>query len=339
MRRRPSAFTLVELLVVIAIIGILVALLLPAVQAARESARRNSCANHLKQITLALSNYEAIAGSYPASFRLNPGQTLSTNNGSWSIQARLLPFLEQGAAFAQIDFKLPWDDPKNRAIGVPTLRIPAYICPSEANDQVRLKNGNEFVYPHTYGANFGRWLVYDPLDPSKTGDGVFFVNSSLRAAQVQDGLSNTLAFAEVKAFTPYLRNTADPGPQIPDEPNQLPTAGQLKLGADTNSNTGHTEWPDGRVHHSGFTTVFTPNTVVPFLHDGQTYDYDVNTQKEGNSATQPTYAAITARSYHPGGINTARLDGSVHFVSDTIDRNTWRALSTRSGGEVFQAGG
>ena len=144
MPRRPSAFTLVELLVVIAIIGILVALLLPAVQAARESARRNSCANHLKQITLALSNYEAIAGSYPASFRLNPGQTLSTNNGSWSIQARLLPFLEQGAAFAQIDFKLPWDDPKNRAIGVPTLRIPAYICPSEANDQVRLKNGNEF---------------------------------------------------------------------------------------------------------------------------------------------------------------------------------------------------
>lgn len=152
-----------------------------------------------------------------------------------------------------------------------------------------------------------------------------------------DGLSKTLAFAEVKAFTSYIRNTADPGPAIPDEPSDLPMAGDLKLGVETNSNTGHTEWPDGRVHHSGFTAVFTPNTLVPFEQDGVTYDINVNTQKEGNSATQPSYAAITARSYHPGGVNASRLDGSVHFVSNDINRGVWRALSTREGEEVVNA--
>lgn len=327
-------FTIVELLVVIAIVGILIALLLPAVQSAREAARRNSCVNHLKHITLALTNYEAIAGRYPPSFEITPGETLSTNNGSWSIQARLLPFLEEGAAFATIDFQQPWDDPNNRASGVPTLRVPMYLCPSEINDIERIKNGQPFVYPHNYGGNFGRWLVYDPSDASRLGDGIFYVNSNLRAAQVRDGHSNTLAFAEVKAFTPYIRNTADPGPTIPNEVSQLPTQGQKKLGASTNSNTGHTEWPDGRVHHSGFTTVFTPNTFVRYEQDGLVYDIDVNSQKEGNSGTQPSYAAITARSYHPGGVNAAMLDGSVHFIGDGIDRLTWQALSTRDFGEI-----
>jgi prepilin-type N-terminal cleavage/methylation domain-containing protein/prepilin-type processing-associated H-X9-DG protein len=327
-------FTLVELLVVVAIIGVLIGLLLPAVQSAREAARRNSCVNNLKQITLALSNHEAIAGRYPASFEITPGETLSTNNGSWSVQARLLPFLEEGVAFATIDFELPWDDPTNRASGVPTLRVPTYLCPSEVNDIHRIKNGEPFVYPHNYGGNFGRWLVYDPMDSSNTGDGLFYVNSNLRAAQVQDGLSNTLAFAEVKAFTPYIRNTSDPGPTIPNEPSQLPTEGQEKLGPDTNSNTGHTEWPDGRIHHSGFTTVFTPNTFVRYEADGHLYDIDVNTQKEGNSGTQPSYAAITARSFHPGGVNVALLDGSVRFVANSMDGPTWQALSTRDLSEV-----
>ena len=94
------------------------------------------------------------------------------------------------------------------------------------------------------------------------------------------------------------------------------------------------QWPDGRVHHSGITTVFTPNTVVPYEVDGATYDIDFNSVQEGHSATQPTYAAITARSYHPGLVHTAWMDGSVRSVVDSVEPRIWRAWSTRAGGEI-----
>jgi prepilin-type N-terminal cleavage/methylation domain-containing protein len=337
MSELKRAFTLVELLVVVAIIAVLVALLLPAVQSAREAARRTSCFNNLRQVTLALTNFESITGRYPPSFEIEPGTTLSTNNGSWSIQARLLPFLEEGAAFERILFDLPWDAPENLQSGVPTLRVPTYWCPSDQNDVVRFKNGAPWVYPHTYGGNFGQWLVYDPANQKNKGDGSFYVNANLGSRHFRDGLSKTLAFAEVKAFTSYIRNTTDPGPAIPSDSSQLPTdasGSDFKLGLDTNTNTGHTEWPDGRVHHSGFTTVFTPNSIVPYQHtDGKTYDIDVNSQKEGNSGSQATYAAITARSYHSGGVTTARMDGSVEFMSNDVDISVWRSISTRAGGE------
>ena len=89
------------------------------------------------------------------------------------------------------------------------------------------------------------------------------------------------------------------------------------------------------MHHSGFTTVFTPNTAVDYLHiDGRTYDVDYNSQQEGRSATQRTYAAVTARSYHPGIVNTLMMDGSVRSAGETINRQVWRALGTRGGGET-----
>ena len=179
--------------------------------------------------------------------------------------------------------------------------------------------------------NFGRWLVYDPKNPRLKGDGSFYVNSKLRSGQFRDGLSKTLAIAEVKAFTSYIRNTSDPGAEIPESHEDLPKSGEFKLGSVLNSNTGHTEWCDGRVHHSGFTTVFTPNTFVPFNRDGTKYDIDVNTMKEGGSDSQATYAAITARSHHNGGVNTANMDGSVRFVTNDVQRSAWRAMSTRDG--------
>lgn len=161
----------------------------------------------------------------------------------------------------------------------------------------------------------------------------------LRPTSITDGLSNTLCAAEVKAFTSYVRNTSDPGPVVPTSTAQIATmsaGGQLKLGPALNDNTGHTEWPDGRVHHSGFTTIFTPNTVVPFTTGGITYDIDYNSRQEGNSATIPTYAAITSRSYHTGGVvNVAMMDGSVRALSKGILLTTWRALGTRAGGEVI----
>ncbi len=332
---RQRGFTLVELLVVIAIIGILIALLLPAVQAAREAARRSSCKNNLKQIGLALHNYLSPNRSFPPSFCIRRGAVLTGNNGSWSIHGRVLPYLEQGSAYDQVRLDIAWD--AQLATGVPQLRIPTYVCPSEVNDTVRIKNDAPYIYPHTYGFNFGTWLVYEPAT-GRGGDGAFYVNSRTRPADIRDGLSNTLAAAEVKAFTAYIRNTSDPGPAVPTSVTEvagLAGGGQFKLGPETNSNTGHTEWCDGRVHHSGITTVFTPNTFVEYVHsDGNTYDVDYNSLQEGKSTTQPTYAAITSRSYHPGIVNTCLMDGSVRSVSETIDPTVWRSLGTRQGGEV-----
>src|SRR5688500_310532 len=149
-----KAFTLVELLVVIAIIGVLVAMLLPAVQAAREAARRMSCQNNLKQVALAMHNYESAIGVYPPSFCIVPGTVLSGNNGSWSAQGRLMPYIEQGNAYDQVRLDVAWDAPANRATGVPTMKIGMYRCPSEANTIVRLDAGGApYIMPLNYTFN------------------------------------------------------------------------------------------------------------------------------------------------------------------------------------------
>lgn len=337
---RRNAFTLIELLVVIAIIAILIGLLLPAVQKVREAAARVKCQNNIKQLSLAVHNYESAMGVYPPSMLAPIGSTFSTNNGSWSVHGRILSYIEQGNAGVLVNLEAPWDQPPNHTTGVPVTRIPVFICPSEINDTVRTKNDLPYVYPHTYGFNFGTWLVWDPAT-GRGGDGMFYPNAKLRPTFVYDGLSNTLMIAEVKAFTPYARNMATPASPTPPANEQevaslVGAAPDKKLGPAINDCTGHTEWPDGRVHHSGFTTVLTPNTKVPAVINGVVYDADFNSRQEGSSATVPTYAAITARSYHSGGIvNVGMMDGSVRSVSRTINLAVWRALGTRMGGETI----
>ena len=333
-------FTLVELLVVIAIIATLIGLLLPAVQSSREAARRMSCAANVKQLALAVLTYESSRRRLPPSMVHAPGTTFAANNGSWGVHGRILAFIEEAGAAVQIDLEQAFDQGLNAASGAPTARIPVYLCPSEANDRVRTKNGRPFSFPHTYGFNAGTWFVYDQATGAG-GDGVFFPNSNLKVGQVSDGMSKTLCAAEVKAFTPYMRNTSDPGgsypatspPETPAIVARLAVGGDAKLGPDTNSCTGHTEWPDGRVHHTGFTATFPPTTRVPFTKDGREYDIDYNSRQEGNSDSIKTFAAITSRSYHNGVVNAALLDGSVHAFAAGIDQAVWRALSTRAGGE------
>lgn len=338
-RKSPRGFTLVELLVVIAIIGVLVALLLPAVQAAREAARRMSCQNNARQLALAMHNYESTYTRYPASMYAPIGATFTSNNGSWSIHGRILSFIEQENAGSLINLEVAYDDPINLNTGVPAMRIPTFLCPSEANDTVRTKNGAAYVYPHNYGFNFGTWHVWDP-NTGRGGDGMFFPNARMTPGSVVDGLSNTLMLAEVKAYTPYGRNMTSEPPTTPPSTAAevsalIAIAPDKKMGAATNDNTGHTEWPDGRVHHSGFTTTLPPNTPAPVVFNGLTFDADFNSRQEGSSATIPTAAAITSRSYHNGGVvNVALMDGSVRSITKSIDLATWRALGTRQGGEV-----
>lgn len=318
---KRAAFTLVELLVVIAIIGILVGLLMPAVQAAREAARRMQCQNNLKQSGLALHNHESQRRNLPP---LGDYQSYG-NTVYWSFHTKLLPFVEQGNLHGLIDFSKPIADQPQ----VAKVRIPHLICPSEPNDRERPDTPTFTHYPLCYGGNAGVWQIAQP--PTPKGTGVFNYNRALRLADVTDGLSNTLAMSEVKAFTPYLRDGGNPSGTAP-LPN-LPTE-IAAFGGEFKVDSGHTEWVDARAHQTGVTTTFPPNTLVPFTSAGKTYDIDFNSMREGRSATLPTYAAVTSRSYHVGGVNSLILDGSVRFVSSSIDKLIWQSIGTRAGGEI-----
>lgn len=323
-------FTLVELLVVIAIIGLLVAMLIPAIQQVRSAARRINCGNNLHQIYLAVANHESAQKEYPTSFDAPLGQI---TRGSWSIHAKLLPMLEQGNAFDEIDFTTDWH--QQVVGGIPALKIPTYSCPSDYLAGKRQKNGADYVHSTSYGFNMGSWFIFDPAT-GRAGDGAFRVNKATTHATFSDGLSNTLAVADVKSFTSYVRNVGGFNGGFPASAAYFNgMSGQLKLGPNQHNNTGHTVWSDGRVHHAGFTTVFTPNTFVRYDHQGESYDIDFNSQQEGRNLNNPTYAAVTSRSHHPQGVNICRMDGSVEFMSDDVDLEVWRALGTAWGSEVF----
>ena len=329
---RRNAFTLVELLVVIAIIGILVGLLLPAVQAAREAARRMQCSNNLKQFSLALLNYESTMKRLPPSTVIDFRSQSTANNGSWGVHGRILPYLEQGNLYRQVDLNTGWDF----QLAIHELRIPSFGCPSDARgDEIRVTGtGRPSLYPTSYGVNFGTWFVYSPGN-RRGGDGMFYPNSFLKLGACSDGLSNTLCIAEVKAWTPYKRNG---GPGSTVAPQTAMEASTIVASGAEFKNTGHTEWPDGRVHHTGFTATLVPNTNVEFQSGGIIYEEgDYNAWQEGkNGATgNSTYAIVTSRSYHSGVVNVALVDGSVQAISDNLDLNVWRALSTRSGGETI----
>jgi len=334
-RAKNLGFTLVELLVVIAIIGILVGLLLPAVQAAREAARRLSCQNNLKQLGLACHNYESANRRFPPSAVIDLRLGNTANNGSWGVHGRILPYLEQGNLYDQVDLSLGWDFQPV----IDGLRIPGYFCPSDAKaGEIRDPgSGLPKLYPTSYGFNFGRWFVYDP-QMNRGGDGVFYPNSFLRFGDVTDGTSSTLLAAEVKAWTPYQRNG---GPITVVMPVSQVEAEAIVASGSQFKNTGHTEWPDGRVHHTGFTATRPPNSPLRFATGGMTYDQmDYNSWQEGKNGVRgaASYAMVSSRSYHTGVVNVVLVDGSVQTISESIDLRIWQAYSTRSGGEIVQIG-
>lgn len=291
-----------------------------------------SCQNNMKQLALACHNYESAHKRLPPSAVIDFRLSNTANNGSWGVHGRILPFLEQGNLYNQVDLTTGWDHQQV----ISGLRIPVFACPSDPGaDQVRDPgNGRPLLYPTTYGFNMGRYFVYDPRN-RQGGDGVFYPNSFLKMAAIIDGTSNTLLAAEVKAWTPYKRNG---GPSSTTIPTTQAEAEAIVASGVQFKNTGHTEWPDGRVHHTGVTTAMAPNSDIHYLNGSDLHEQmDFNSWQEGKngSAGPASFAMITSRSYHTSAVNTTWADGSVHTVSENIDLQIWRALSTRGGGEVI----
>ena len=340
---KPShGFTLIELLVVIAIVAVLIALLLPAVQAAREAARRIQCVANLKQMGLALNAYESANGVLPPQEVLTGMGTQSPIwKNMWGVTARLSPFLEQGPLYDAINFTLHVSDPTNTTVVSSTLKV--LICPSEVNSQPYASTSASGV-TSTYGVSSygwceGDWYVYGGVG-SQANRCAFGVNLSRSFAAVADGLSQTVLGAEVKAAQPEYRSCFPDGsggtfPAL-SNPNSVPSPSDSPAVIASAAPqclllVGHTTWANGNSDDDGFTTALPPNTRV--LVAGQ--DVDLHTINESDGG--PTYAAVTARSYHAGGVNALFGDGSARFIKNSINGSVWRALGTIAGGEVVSA--
>lgn len=337
MKTKPQikAFTLIELLVVIAIIAVLISLLLPAVQSAREAARRMACANNLKQLGLAMHQYENANGVLPPAVIVGTTASGSVNwFGGWSAQARILPYLEQNASFGSINFAMNYEDPMNTTVS--TLSINTFICPSEVKPE-RAQHSFGLCGVINYGVNSGDWYVWGGRN-GQANRGSFGVNMARTFASISDGLSNTVLMSEVKAYQPYFRDGGSisglSAGQIPSPDASPESITSQFFSATAPKLSGHTEWVDGHVHQAGFTTAFTPNKkILGTSH--RNLDVDLTTIRETNGG--PTFSAITSRSYHPGGVQTLMADGSVKFISDTTNGLIWRALGTINGGEVISS--
>jgi prepilin-type N-terminal cleavage/methylation domain-containing protein len=343
-------FTLIELLVVIAIIAVLIALLLPAVQAAREAARRTQCVNNLKQLGLGLMNYESGQGVLPPQQVIQFVAASSTTatlawHNSWGVTSRLIPYMEQGPMYSALNSTNKTSDSSNTTVVSSSLAV--LHCPSDPN-QAPYSSGTSTFGVSNYGWCAGDWYVYggmgNPGAPLTRS--AFTVNLSRRLADFTDGTSNTVVASEGKVQTPVAGNcfgSASNGSMlfppltdpvnIPTAPSSVPIIISIWNGCLQRGVIGHTNWTYANSIYDGFTTALPPNTPV-IVAPG--VDADVNTEDENNGG--PTYAAVTARSYHPGGVNALCCDGSVHFIKNTINWMTWRALGTIGSGEIIDAG-
>ncbi|MEM9704034.1 MAG: DUF1559 domain-containing protein, partial [Planctomycetota bacterium] len=333
--RRPSprrlGFTLIELLVVIAIIAILVSLLLPAVQQAREAARRSQCQNNLKQLGLALHNYESTYSQFP------PGGWDSYNG--WSQQSQILPFIDQGNLSELIDFGQPLMDPQYLAF-VTILNPPnapaagfavdTFLCPSDGENPISSVGARQISIPgisvapadhvdiyaatnYMMNVGSGPGLNYYEANPSGT-DGVFWRGCDTGFQSLRDGTTNTVAMTET-----LLGLRGEDTTELADAQRQMArtdTGGSPgertaeELVASINSNTTYagnraTSWIRDLGYNTYVDGFLAPNSDIPDVaHHGG--------------------GVIGARSAHPGGVNSLLCDGSVRFVSESVRVETWR---------------
>jgi prepilin-type N-terminal cleavage/methylation domain-containing protein/prepilin-type processing-associated H-X9-DG protein len=361
---RIFGFTLVELLVVIAIIGILIALLLPAVQAAREAARRMQCSNNLKQFGLALHNYHAGFNCFPGLGTDGHGTTGSSlTNSMFSVQARVLPYLEMAQLHDLIDYRIPLVGGGGGHAGASVfsfhvhdavqMNLPIMSCPSDGNSRQlipgsyqRFKDASESDteacptapgnYMLCYGDNVFRISATTEWNGEKTlkTGGLFHYNSCYNIGAIIDGTSNTMAMSEVcisdgKSHTGTLAEIqksnlykhlvgvnvtlTSSGSTLVETPEAL--ANNYGTGNKSWSSYRGSAWIVGAPYCSVYGAFLPPNSKVP-------------------STNWMNHGFYGAYSNHTGGVNVLFCDGSVHFVSETVNRDSWKGAATISGSEV-----
>jgi prepilin-type N-terminal cleavage/methylation domain-containing protein/prepilin-type processing-associated H-X9-DG protein len=330
--KRP-AFTLIELLVVIAIIAVLLGLLVPAIQKVRETAARVQCTNNLKQIALAAHNYHNAAKKFPPGIATAPSQA--------SVLVLLLPYVEQATLYQQFDMR---QDVYNAPANAPARmqQVALFLCPSDRSTGAK---PDDFPPPGqppaivgkaNYFGNMGTHGLWQENVPTAPKDprtwGIFAFESRTRLECITDGASNTALFAEVKRGAAPSDDATDVAVLPPgswDQGNAGTNPNNLTPPAGCANPPSTYNFTGLQYYRSHLITTMYTHTVPP--------NYAGPDCMRNPSALPPMpwqQGHLAARSYHPGGVNVALADGSVRFVSDTISLTTWKAVGTRSGGEV-----
>jgi len=351
---RTRAFTLIELLVVIAIIAVLIALLLPAVQSAREAARRAQCTNNLKQVGLAIHNYASTHETFPPG-RIN--SYIAGKGNCWGTYAQLLPYLEESVRFNALNYSISPDTDYTTTIAsanstVTVTVMNTLICPSDGSVPLAFVGGGLYA-GHNYLLNVGSEysVVQTPPAPMVPPTGIFFENSRVRFADITDGTSSTVAISEtirstvgapngfntlntfasdpLSGFVITGNNTAGNGPPIVSDADYA--AKCLTNSPPGFQATRGIKWLYGAPGHSMYNHRRPPNDKGHDCRGGLPHS-DKSPPDWLNLSLN-----VTSRSKHPGGVNSLFCDGSVKFIKDTTNRDTWRALGSRNAGEILSS--